>query len=372
MEAKGLAETFMVRPEAEGVLEQMGVFNQFDVVVFERHAKDMTRYMERARGVGAAVVYDIDDDIFHVLPANPAYVQFGTSKRLLREAWEALQGSPPETLGQLAPFAYMSFEELLEHNQSCRRAIVENMKAADAVTVTTEALKKQYKNIARRVEVLPNLADLDEWKDWVPVRPNDGKVRIAWAGGDSHMDDLALLRDPIKDLLAKYEHVEFHIIGFPDAKRILWDGVDRVIAHPWLEHNDLKRELSKADIGVAPSVPVAFNEAKSPIRVYEILLATGGHAAVVGSKTTYGETINKLGCGLVVRGNGVLEKRRWFKALSELVENEEKRREMGKKGFDALMHDPQWSYQGQAELWADLYSELAERAKEAFRAQGGG
>ena len=114
---------------------------------------------------------------------------------------------------------------------------------------------------------------------------------------------------------------------------------------------EMQQNLATFDIILAPSDDNKFNRGKSAIRVYEGLCATKGQAAVVGSETTYGDTIHSLGCGFACKSFAD-----WLGALGKLIEDGEMRRTLGQRGYERMMKGH--TYQGHAGEWLEVYKKV--------------
>lgn len=148
------------------------------------------------------------------------------------------------------------------------RAGLGHLEVADAVITTTPFLKEVYADRNEHIYVLPNSIDIPKWSG---VRHgNKPGIRIGWAGGTSHDEDLRLLEKVIPAIVEAHKDVEFVFVsgGHPEflknQKRVRcvqkWARIDRYPQH--LASQDF-------DIGIAPLVDNKFNRAKSNLRYLE-------------------------------------------------------------------------------------------------------
>lgn len=302
---------------------------------------DATR-IEGAHRAGKPVIFDIDDDALHVPVTNPNYLQWGRDARKIANALDQWKGPKPLALNKpaqvIAAQAKANFRQLLK-----------NISAADAVTVTTPALKRVYGKYNKRIYVLPNWAEPREWQHIEP-QAHDG-IHIGWAGGPTHFGDLAVIAAPVRQILDEYPETHLMLAGFPIARELLFAEVpdDRITTYPFMDK--WKKNLATFDIILAPSEANTFNAAKSAIRIYEGLLATKGRAAVAGSETTYGDAIRALRCGFVCKNRA-----NWLKSLRILVENASKRAQMGREGYERVLAGH--TYKSHANEWLQTYREI--------------
>jgi len=91
--------------------------------------------------------------------------------------------------------------------------IVENLKAADYVTTTTELFANEIRKFNKNVLVLPNAIDPKEPQFNEPTLPSD-KIRVGWLGGSSHLHDLKLLDGMVSKLTPIQDKIQYYVCGF--------------------------------------------------------------------------------------------------------------------------------------------------------------
>jgi glycosyltransferase involved in cell wall biosynthesis len=306
-------------------------------------AWDVAR-LEAGHHVGKKVIFDIDDDAINIPPTNVNYLQWGRDRRQIVQMLASMKAQ-----GMKGDIMDKPPKLVAEEARLHLRQLLANIRAVDAVTVTTPWLKKVYSQYNRNIYVLPNWAVPQEWEG-VEYKEHEG-VHIGWAGGPTHYADIKVFVRPVKQILKEHPHVKLVIAGFPVARQMFFDDVDedRIITYPFME--EWRHNLATFDIILAPADDNKFNRGKSAIRVYEGLCATKGQAAVVGSETTYGHTIRALGCGFVCKSFAD-----WLAALERLIENKGLRRTLGQRGYDRMLAGH--TYQGHAHEWLRTYEEI--------------
>src|SRR3990167_1239810 len=73
-----------------------------------------------------------------------------------------------------------------------RDIAIKQFKMSDAMVVSTPYLKEVYEDFNKNIHVVPNSLDFRIY-DNLKFRNNRDFVRIGWAGGASHNDDLAII-----------------------------------------------------------------------------------------------------------------------------------------------------------------------------------
>lgn len=190
------------------------------------------------------VIVELDDDLQNLEESNPA-----------------LKGTAPP-IGRAG-----------DHN----RVILQHcVRAADAVTVSTPAIKESYSKVTRKpIHVLRNYLDWRMWRDVTPAheRPNPrGRVRVGYLGTlQWHTGDLSTLNPWFGEWVAAHPDVDFvaagdntvhDFLGIPDHQRVSTDGVS-------FRHLELADIVASFDIGIVPLERNLFNEAKSHLKGME-------------------------------------------------------------------------------------------------------
>lgn len=209
--------------------------------------------------------------------------------------------------------------------QPLREIAIEQMKMSDAIVTSTPYLKERFSEFCKHIYVMPNCLDFKMWDKIENVAPA-GPLRIGWAGGGNHYEDLKTIEKPIKDYLATAKNAEFHIVHgapqfFKDQSRIVWH-------REWKPIAKYAKHLARMGfaIGLAPLVDNAFNRGKSNLRKLEyaglkipVLAAKVGH---------FVETCKHGRDGFLYETD-----EEFLKYLDLLLKNETLRRDMGKYNY---------------------------------------
>lgn len=203
-----------------------------------------------------------------------------------------------------------------------RAIAVEQFKISDAMVVSTPYLKEVYTDLNQNIHVVPNSLDFRTW-DNLRFRKNTDFVRIGWAGGASHDEDLRLIEPVVRKTLEKHPTVRFCFVhGIPQFLR----GIDRVEEVNEFTRIDRYPQFLASrsfDIGLAPLVDNAFNRAKSNLRWLEY---AGLKVPCIASKVGhFAETITHEQDGLLCSNE-----QDWLDSISFLISDENARKKMGK------------------------------------------
>jgi len=314
--------------EDECVDVYRNIHSQFDVI-WMKHS-DNTAALAAIFGFkeryGTKVVWDFDDDLFAVKPGQPAWDNY--------------------------------------HPGNKNRAVVAAaISMCDAITVSTEPLKKSMAkllkdvyNTTKPIFVCPNFVNKKEWNN-VKYYPSNSPV-IGYYGSTTHNEDLEMVMPSIIKVLQKYPTASFEIIGACHEKDIIkllspWAGkevLERIRTAGGTKgwKNFLEMLLNQRwDISIAPLTDDTFNRAKSHIKWMESSMKS---IPVVASNVyPYVEPIH----GTAVISNGVTgvicKPNEWVKQLSKLIENPELRKKIGKKAKDEVLKN--WSVDTQIKHW---------------------
>lgn len=260
-----------------------------------------------AKFTGAKLVMDIDDDPFSVDPNHPEYAY------------------------------HKKHEELI-------KAQIENV---DHIVVSTEPLRQVISQYHDRITVIPNAIDPKIWKLEKPKR-NDRRIRLGWIGSASHLADREVVEEAIKQIMAKYPQVDFYHAGMAvvdgaENREFSFAGTKGYKEYPeFLNNLDL-------DIAIAPIKDTQFNKCKSNIKWLEhSMLKT---PMVLSNVYPYATTVTHGKNGYLAKGTN-----QWVKYLSWLIENPEKRKEIGENAYNAVMKD--WLIAKQLPKYKELFEKL--------------
>jgi glycosyltransferase involved in cell wall biosynthesis len=256
------------------------------------------------------LVYDIDDDLFRVDPANErAYAYFG--------------------------------------RPDVRRRLAENLAAAHMVTVSTEPLAVQMRQYSDNVVVIGNYLDAAVLKYPRPER--DGILTVGWGGSSTHGADFAAVAPHLRSFFKRRPAVRWHSFGHDYGPLT---GATRRRFTRWrdiVEDQAAYCASMRWDIGVAPLADTVFNASKSDLRVREYCAA--GIPAVYSRVGPYAAAVDDGVTGFLAS-----TRKEWLAALDALAGDEGLRERMGKAAREAAA---EYTIQGHGgQLWLDALGSL--------------
>lgn len=227
------------------------------------------------------------------------------------------------------------------YTEDRKRRLIENIRVADAVTVTTEPLAEVVSQWNRNVHIVPNCVP-----GWLldHERPQTDLVTIGWRGGRSHDRDFGELARPLRQFLQHpsfRNRVELHCMGAQYHERV----ATRHGRTRWTGWHEGVADFLKAvdfDVAVIPLRPSRFNNSKSDLAVVE--MSALGIPVIASDTGPYERTDAPI-----LR---VSSPRQWAEELESLATDEGYRDVLGKEARE-------WAagrtIEGNAWRWEEAY-----------------
>jgi glycosyltransferase involved in cell wall biosynthesis len=276
---------------AEG--EDVGHIDDFGAVVLQRISysssratTEMLAFIRALRARGAAVYYEVDDDLWH----NPVFKGTGPIPvpRALRRA------------------ALAQIERLIA--------------ACSGVIATTPDLGRVLARVNRQVTVIPNAVPA-ALCDHAP-RPHAG-VRIGWVGSTSHglEGDFGAMLPVLRRTLEACPEVSLVFMGWHPPEI---EGWPRTTWMEWVPIESYYEALAdlELDIFVAPLADTRFNLGKSPVKLLEA--GALGWAIIASPHGPYRNVLQEDCTGLYAATGP-----EWAAALQRLIVEPETRHRLG-------------------------------------------
>lgn len=259
------------------------------------------------KGRNFAMVYEIDDDVWNLTQSNPSANHF-----------DGPAGARVE----------------------------ENIRLADAVTVTTDTLAELVSRFNSNVHVLPNCFDATVLGH---QRPRSEQLTIGWAGGSGHVLDFHYVEKDLRTFFRRNPQVDVHFMGVNHGTEV---GRPSARHTGWINNLVTYIQTIDFDIGLAPLLYNAFNRSKSDLKFLEY--ASLGIPVVASDFGPYAESIVHGVTGLKVR-----YPHEWGKYLNELVKDPSLR---GELGANAQAWSATRTIQANYWRWEDAYASALGRA----------
>lgn len=265
------------------------------------------------------LVYDIDDDLLDVDPANaPAY-------------------------------AYCRQPHVREN-------FVSNISRADLVTVTTPRLAEVVATYNVNVAVIPNHIPQFLLK-LPPIPAAKDKVTVGWAGTDTHIGDFDEVAPELVRFLRRNRNVTYHSIGrrpaktpaaladpyfglFPSLRGI---PVDQLRTTPFRLNVHEYYATLDFHVGIAPLRATRFNASKSDIKFVE--MAARRIPTIASNVGPYAHTVIPEKTGILVG-----RPHEWSRALRALTSDQAMRNEIAANAYDYALGR---TIEGNVSQWED-------------------
>lgn len=209
------------------------------------------------------------------------------------------------------------------------------MKACPFAIASTSSLAEQMERHLGegRVAVSPNGLDEPSLNAAAQNKPEreKGSIRLFYGSGTrTHDADLDMIAPALAEIMVRHPNVRLVLVGYisvPDALRAMQDRIDQL---PLLDASNYMHALRYADINLAPLLPGVFSDSKSEIKWLEA--AVLAIPSVVSPTRTFREVVVQGRSGMLA--DSVDD---WVNKLSELIEDESLRSDIGRAAKQVAM-----------------------------------
>jgi glycosyltransferase involved in cell wall biosynthesis len=264
----------------------------YDIFFYNRVNPYHKRHDEFREKMGCKIVMDIDDD------------------------WDL-------------PLNHLMFERYM----TLKPLILQNLLDADMVTCSTERLAEKCKQYNKNVHVFPNALPFGK-DQFTNDRYIDDKVRIFWAGGITHKEDLRLVREGVRRLRTSKDKIKMVIGGYDKSNltsQRIWDRmVEFMTDLRYLPHEILPAQkpfdymnlYCHADIMLVPLVHDSWSQYKSNLKILEA--ATKAIPVICSAVPPYSDDADAPVLW-------VHKKSDWYEHMNFLIHNKNAREDYGQK-----------------------------------------
>jgi GT2 family glycosyltransferase/glycosyltransferase involved in cell wall biosynthesis len=205
------------------------------------------------------------------------------------------------------------------------------MRAADLVTVSTEPLAEAAGRLGVQTTVVPNQLDERLW--FTPQASQrtttDGQLRLLYVGSATHDRDLALLRPVLAELRAGGINASLTVVGVSRRD----GGWYQRLRHPASHYPEFVQWLRGVaggfDVAVAPLEPTVFTEAKSDLKFLEY--AALGLPAIYSDTGPYAASVDHGSTGLLAPDTAG-----WVDSLSQLARDTDASRALARNAHELV------------------------------------
>ena len=200
-----------------------------------------------------AVPLDLVDDLLRVLSSNNIPYLFDLDDDLLNVPQDK------------------DLKRVYANGRSALEKIIVN---ANMLSVSTESLYKKMSLYNSNVMLLPNYLSDRLWRGSVPLRVNDGLVRVLYMGSQTHDEDLLMILPALDLISSEYPNFRLSLIGVVSDDKITkgrnWIDVINPPVKNYVEFVAWMRSLVlKINFAIAPLKDTPFNVYKSDLKLLE-------------------------------------------------------------------------------------------------------
>lgn len=290
-----------------------------DVAIIQRMRR--LRYMnviKECRKKNKISVYEVDDNFFRIPKGHPEY-------------------------------------GIKRHLQYLR--CIPLIKNVDAVTVTTENLKKDLLRWNKNIFILPNYVDAELFNSQARSSEKTQTLTVGYVGGVWHRADFHELVPTLQKVLQDFSgKIQLKWIGnIPDELKN-FPSVNWIEKISNYEHYAKILSSSRIHIGLAPLKDNLFNRCKSNIKYLEYGIC--GMAGIYSKLAPY-ENVKDGETGLIVKEH---TPQAWYTAIKTLIENDALREKIRLNAFNDVLKNH--LIQNHYMEWYDVYAKLLEEKKQ--------
>lgn len=285
-------------------------YKDADVIIGQRVCNNPpSQTWQRLAAEGRKLVFEVDDDLFHVDPSNTVAYGFFSQRQV-------------------------------------QDNLAKNAEVASMVTVTTEPLAAVMREFNGNVVVIPNYIDEDIFNIAEPKSPH---LTVGWAGSTSHQMDFDEVKGILKSVARKNPDVHFQFSGadygrkiFPPQRYTFLPYEQEVWEH-W-------RLVARLNIGIAPLRAHVFNAGKSAVKAVEFMSL--GLPGVYSHVRAYEDAVEHGVTGFLARND-----QDWSKYLGILINEPDTALAMATA---ALERARGWTIQANAHKWETALRSIVE------------
>jgi glycosyltransferase involved in cell wall biosynthesis len=285
---------------------------KFKVFVFHRtlHTPAVAKLIEKIKKQQKEIVFDTDDLVF-----DTKYIH------------------------QTDHYKNMSFFEKKQYEKGIGEEILKDP-YVKVCTTSTEFIASKLREYGKKVFVTTNKLS----NEWLSIsdhllqgrgqeKKQSDKVRIGYFSGTiGHNKDFATISDALVEILEKYPQVEIFLAGPLELEEKFTKFAERIVRCAYVPRKKHFENVFHCDIVLAPLEKDEFSVGKSELKFSEAGLLEVPVVAV--RNQTFSGAITDGENGFLADG-----KQEWIEKLSKLIDDENLRKEMGKKAREKALRD---------------------------------
>ncbi len=206
------------------------------------------------------------------------------------------------------------------------RSMVECMRQCDGMIVSTDYLAIQYRKYNPNIHVCRLGLDMGRY---IKIQhPPREEIVIGWAGGTGHHKAIGTWLIEILKVCQLFDNVRFASLGTEYAQIINLHTDNKGIIIPWVSLENFPYALTNFDINIAPAHESKYFQSKSDLRWLE---SSALGIPTIADPSVYYEIEDG------VTGVFAVSDAHFADELHELIDNEAKRKMIGKQAQDYVV-----------------------------------
>lgn len=175
------------------------------------------------------------------------------------------------------------------------------------------------------IAIIPTSVDTDRF---VPSQnPEQAKIRIGWIGTSSNFTSLQMVLPAIRELMTKYEDVEFHYCSDREGDF----GLPRTCYKKWSAESEVSF-LQGIHIGIMPLEDTEWNRGKCSFKLLQYMAV--GIPAVASPVGMNHDVLNKWNSSLAADSSD-----QWIQVLEQLIISRSNRNTIGEAGRKIILEE---------------------------------
>ena len=285
--------------------------DRFKIFVFHRtlYTPVVTRLIKKIKTQEKEIVFETDDLVFEA-----RYVQ------------------------QTDHYQNMSYFEKKQYEKGVGKEILDDP-YVKVCTTSTKFIASKLSQYGKKVFIITNKLS----EDWLRVADDilsknvaekRDRIRIGYFSGTiGHNKDFSIISDALVEILKKYPKAEIFLAGPLKLEEKFNKFSERIIRSSYVPREQHFKNIFQCDIILAPlKIGDEFSEGKSELKFFEAGLLEVPIVAV--RNQTFSDAINDGENGFLAD-----HKEEWFAKISQLIENLELRKKIGKKAREKALAD---------------------------------
>lgn len=218
------------------------------------------------------------------------------------------------------------FDDALFALKGLEKGIIEILKSAKIVIAGNSYLANFASNYNTNVFVIPTSVDLAYYKPC--NRRTSSEVIIGWTGNPGNLRHIKHIKSSLERVMRLYKNVYLKIVSDGTRLDFSSDVRNRILFEKWSLEKEIDT-INSFDIGIMPLIPDKYSEGKCGFKLIQYMAC---ELPVICSPVGVNSEIVRDG----FNGFIAVSENDWVEKLSQLIENLELRKEIGRNARESI------------------------------------